>query len=225
MAFLEIFSKKKEILKANTIIVDSRESSSSVPSELKKLGINIEFQSLPIGDYIVNETIVERKTIPDLNSSIIDKRLNSQVKELQQHKQKLLIIEGNESDLYSGALHENAIRGFILSATINYNIPIVYTSCERDTAKYLKVLSNKKQKSEVSIREPVKISSAYQEIQFILEGFKGIGPVTAKKLIKKFKTLQNIFSASNDELSEILGNKTESFKRIISRDPLENSSD
>jgi len=52
-------------------------------------------------------------------------------------------------------------------------------------------------------------------LQFILEGFPGIGPTTAKKLLKKFKSIKKIINASEEELKEILGKKTETFLKII----------
>jgi len=48
-------------------------------------------------------------------------------------------------------------------------------------------------------------------MQFILEGFPGIGPKAARKLLEKFSTLQNIFSAPQDELKKIIGKKAEIF--------------
>ena len=50
---------------------------------------------------------------------------------------------------------------------------------------------------------------------YIIEGFPGIGPTTARKLIEKFKTIKNIINASKEELEEILGKKTDLFIRTI----------
>ena len=61
------------------IIVDERERKSGIPDLLKSVGLNLEMKTLPIGDYIVApETVVERKTISDLVSSIFDGRLFDQ---------------------------------------------------------------------------------------------------------------------------------------------------
>lgn len=101
-----IFSRKNPIIKEQKenlgkIIIDYREKQSLVPAQLKKLGFEIEFQELKIGDYIVKETIIERKTISDFLSSMCNKRLLNQLKELKQFENKLLIIEGiDEQDLY-----------------------------------------------------------------------------------------------------------------------------
>jgi DNA excision repair protein ERCC-4 len=61
------------------IIVDEREKKSGIPELLRSVGINLEIKTLPIGDYIVApETVVERKSLSDLISSIFDGRLFDQ---------------------------------------------------------------------------------------------------------------------------------------------------
>ena len=58
------------------IIVDEREIMSGIPKLLSAIGVKTEVKTLPIGDYIVaSETVVERKSIRDLLSSIFDGRL------------------------------------------------------------------------------------------------------------------------------------------------------
>ena len=105
-AFYDIFSKRKLKSKKETskqkITIDYREKSSLVPSELIKLGLEPEFKELKVADYIVKETAIERKTISDFITSMINKRLLKQLEELQQYKNKLLIIEGFDSnELYN----------------------------------------------------------------------------------------------------------------------------
>ena len=53
-----------------------------------------------------------------------------------------------------------------------------------------------------------------ERMQFIIESFQGIGPKTAKKLLKEFKTVKNIINASKDELKDSIGKKSESFKIV-----------
>ena len=61
------------------IVIDEREKKSGIPDLLKGIGISLEIKMLPVGDYIVApETVVERKTISDLVSSIFDGRLFDQ---------------------------------------------------------------------------------------------------------------------------------------------------
>lgn len=208
--------KKDRENQKNKIIIDFREKNSLIPSELLSLGHTIEFKHLQVADYIVNGVAIERKTISDLKGSIINKRIFQQIKEIKQFPKHLLLIEGleNNNDIYNGIIHENAMRGFILSSLLEAQIPIVFTMNDRDTARYLSVLSKRDPNKEISLRQKIPMNKEEQK-QFILEGFPGIGPTTAKALIKKFKTLKNIFNADEKELAKILKTKTNSFKQIL----------
>jgi len=223
MPFQDIFSKRSE--KANNkpkqtakILVDNHEKNSLVPAILSKLKMNYEFTDLKVADYIVNNIAIERKTIPDLKSSIISKRILFQLKELKQYPKSLLIVEGiSNFALYEGIIHENALRGFLLSTAIDNQIPIIFTENEEDTAKYLSVLAirESKPKTPTSLRQKLQLSKEEQK-QFILEGFPGIGPSTAGKLIQKFKSIKNIINADIKELEEILGKKADLFTKLVS---------
>jgi len=217
MTFFNIFSNRKiKEKEKTTIIVDNREKNSLVISELIKRNNIIEFAQLPVADYIINNTAIERKTINDFKSSIIDKRIFSQLNELKQYPNHLLILEGLENtELYKGQIHENAFRGFLLSVALNFKTPIIYSINEEDTAKYLSILANKKEKSEPSIRQSRTLMSKEKQIQFILEGFPNIGPVKAKALIEEFKILKNIANATKEELEKVLGKNAEEFIKLL----------
>lgn len=222
----DIFSKpkktkdeKKPKQEKQKIIIDYREKNSLVASELRSMGFEVEFRELKVADYLVNNVAIERKTISDFINSIINKRIIRQLQELQQYENRLLLIEGiEEQELYSDdaneenrMIHPNAVRGFLLSVTIKHKIPIILTKNYEDTAKYLAVLARKKEK-ESSLNVTKKSLNKKERLQFILEGFPGIGPKTAKKLLEKFKTLKNISNASIEELTEVIGKKADIFR-------------
>lgn len=218
--FLDIFSRKplkikKEIPKQK-IIVDNREKNSLVPAALMKVGFEIEFEQLKVGDYIVKDVVIERKTVTDLHGSIINKRLFNQIEELKQYENKLLIIEGLEhQDIYNDnkGISSNAIRGFLLSITLKHKIPIIFSNTPFDTAKYIEVLSKKKSK-ELPLNVTKKSFNKKEQLQFIIESFPNIGPKNAKKLLEELKTLQNIFNSSQEELEKIIGKKAEIFNLV-----------
>ncbi|MAH03895.1 hypothetical protein CMI39_03875 [Candidatus Pacearchaeota archaeon] len=216
-----IFSKRKSLIKKNNpkVIIDYRERNSLVPSELISLGLNIEFKELKVADYLIKDVAIERKTITDFISSMINKRLIRQLEELQQYKSKLLIIEGiEEQELYnddnSNGVNPNAIRGFLLSILLKWKIPIIFTKNQEDTAKFISVLSKKKSK-EISLNARKKSFNKKEQKQYLLEGFPGIGPKTSKKLLKKFKTIKKIINASKKDLQKVIGEKTEILRKII----------
>ena len=217
---LDIFSKKVQKEKEKPkITIDYREKNSLVASILVSLGAKIEFRELKVGDYIVKDVAIERKTVSDFISSMKNKRLSNQLEELQQYKNKLLIIEGiDEQELYTDSeekigMHPNAVRGFLLSIVLNYKVPIIFTKNQEDTAKFIFILS-KRQTKEASLNVTKKTLNKKERMQFIIESFPGIGPKTAKNLLKKFKTIKNILNASEEDLKNVIGKKAEVFKIV-----------
>lgn len=215
-----IFSDKKLKIKkefSQKIIIDYREKNSLVVSELSKLNFEIEFKELKVADYIVGSVAIERKTVLDFISSMKDRRLVNQLEGLQQYKNKLLIIEGiEEQELYADyengiGMHPNAIRGFLLSIIMKHKVPMIFTKNSEDTAKFILVLSKGKSK-EMPLNVTRKSMNKKEQMQFIVEGFPGIGPKTAKKLLKEFKTIRNVINSPQEKLKEIIGKKAEIFK-------------
>ena len=219
MPFLNPFSKKKiKTEEKLVIIVDHREKNSLVISELENLGISLIFKQLPVADYLIKNVAIERKTIADFKSSIANKRIMKQLLELKQYPKPLLILEGLETeDPYSSGsgLHENAFRGFLLSILTEYEIPIIFTLNEKDTAKYLSVLVKKQPKKDMPIRATKIFLTKKEQLQFIIEGLPTIGPVAAKKLLKHFKTITSIVNASQEDLKKVIGKKAEIVYKIF----------
>lgn len=196
-----------------TIYVDYREKNSNMMRELDKIGCAIEVKSMGVGDYqITDDIIIERKTVEDFSKSITDKRLYQQAKELSNTCTKpLMIIEGE--NIYHTFLHPNAIRGALASIAIDFKIPIIQTQNETDTAFMIKRIAlrqNKDSKKEVSIRTQTKPVTLKDQQLFITESLPGIGPVSAKNLLKHFKTVKNLVNAKKNELKEVegIGEKT-----------------
>jgi ERCC4-type nuclease len=213
MVFQNIFSKKKAKQKnLPKIIIDFREKNSLVPSEILKLNLEIGFKSLKVGDYLIKNTIIERKTILDLISSIIDKRIFKQLEEIKQYPSYLILIEGSFENL-----NDNRIKGFLLSCALKFQVPIIFSKNEKDTANYIKILANKKEKT-IQIKPQKKANSPNQELEIILEPFPKIGPATSKKLLKEFGSIKKIFNSQEENLKKILGNNSEKFIEIINRE-------
>jgi len=213
----DIFSKEKIKEKKNKkeiIEIDFREKNSLVPSELIKKGLTIEFKELLVADYLVKGVAIERKEVKDFFSSLFDKRLFSQIKNLKQYEKNLLIVEGNLKK--TNPLHENALKGLLLSIKLNHKIPIIFTKDCEETASYISLIA-KKQKKEFSINPKRKGLSSSEELQFILESFPGIGPTKAKKLLEKFGNLKKIFSATKKQIEHVIGKNTTKFLEILKR--------
>jgi len=212
----DIFSKstkkKSSSLRRQKIIVDFREKNSRLPSHLFKRGFNVEFRELKIGDYIIGDVVIERKEVHDFLGSIINKRVMKQLLELSQHKSKFLFIEGYfdlSGEKFFG-INSNAIRGFLLSVGLRYGVPIIFTKDSEDSSKFMWILANKKS-GDVNLNFSKRARNKKEQLEFVLEGFSGIGPKSAKVLLGKFGSLEKVFGASFEELEEVLGKRSEVF--------------
>ena len=69
---------------------------------------------------------------------------------------------------------------------------------------------DKDNKKPVSIRTQTKPVTLPEQQLFITESLPGIGPVSAKNLLRHFKNVKNIVNASKNELKDVegIGEKT-----------------
>lgn len=199
------------------IVADIHEKNSLVISELhKSTQVRLEIKSLKIADYIINDIAIERKTVQDLISSMINKRLIQQLTQMQSYKKSLLIIEGDLDEVINEENNiSKALRGLLVSISTNYQTSIIRTQDYEDTAKYLITLAKQqiKPKTEISLHSRIPKTKKEQK-SYILESFPNIGPTKAKQLLKKFKTVQQTINATEEELEEILKSKAKGFKDL-----------
>ena len=190
------------------VYADSREGNSKVIRYLSQMEMDVKIQSMTVADYQVSDEVaIERKTAKDFVSSMIDKRLFKQARELsEEFKRPLMILEGD--DLYSGMVNPNAIRGTIASIALDFGISIIPTRDAQDTAAMIKRIAIREQsgeKSNIQIRTDKKPVSLWEQQLFIVESLPSIGPVNAKNLLEHFGSVSNVFNASESELIEVEG--------------------
>ncbi len=219
--FYNIFKKTNNKIKSiitPLIIADIHEKNSLILAELKSSAeVRLEIKSLKIADYLISDIAIERKTVSDLISSIINKRLIQQIQQLKKYNKSLLIIEGNLNEIYEKNNNiSKSVRGFILSVIYNQYIPIIFSKDYLDTCKYLITLAKQLEKTKTTITLHSRIPKTIEEQKkYILEAFPKIGPKKADKLLQKFITLNKVFNASDEELNEILKNQTKEFRDIL----------
>jgi len=195
-------------LKNIRIVVDEREKKSGIPGILKGIGISLEIKTLPIGDYIVApETVVERKTISDLVSSVFDGRLFDQCNRLKEHyKFPILLIEGNIDEIKELTENTLVFYGAISSIAIDFKIPVIHTPNASHTAKLLVSMCSRKDASKGPFIKKIRKSNDIQKQQLsILCSLPGVGEKTAIRMLEKFGTPLMVLSSSTTELSKVSG--------------------
>ena len=190
------------------IVADEREKKSGIPDLLKGTGINLEIKTLPVGDYIVApETVVERKTISDLVSSIFDGRLFDQCHRLKEHYQfPILIIEGDIDEIEELTENPLVFYGAISSIAIDFKIPVIPTPNATHTSKLLISMCSRKDASKGPFIKKIRKSNDLQKQQLsMLCSLPGVGEKTAIRMLEKFGTPLRVLSSSITELSKVSG--------------------
>ena len=210
-------SKGQKVL----VYADSREGNSKVLRALDSINVDVRIKTMVAGDYQVSDDVaIERKTAKDFIDSIVDKRLYKQGRVLQEEfKKPILILEGD--DFYSGFLSPDAIRGSIASIALDFGISIIPTRNPEDTAAMIKRIAIREQNGStpnIQIRTERKPVNIWEQQLFIIESLPSIGPVTAKKLLEKFGSVNKVINAKTTELQEIngIGIKTaENIRKVL----------
>ena len=190
------------------IIVDERERKSGIPDLLKSVGLNLEMKTLPIGDYIVApETVIERKSIRDLMSSVFDGRLFDQCSRLKEHFQyPLILMEGNVDEIDEIAENPLIFYGAISTVVIDFKIPIIPTPSATHTAKLLVSMCSRKESPKGPYLKKIKKSNDLEKQQLSsLCSLPGVGEKFAVRMLEKFGTPIKVFTATTAELAKVEG--------------------
>ena len=118
----------------------------------------------------------------------------------------VIVLEGE--DLYSSLIHPNAVRGALASLAVDFGIPIIPTRSEEDTAAMLTRIAIREQlheRPDIQIRTEKKPLTLYEQQLYIVESLPNIGPVTAKKLLEEFGSVEQVINASESELKNVEG--------------------
>ncbi len=200
-----------------TVYVDVREGGSGVVQELAKLGIEVVLTKLDIGDYVVSDRVgIERKTVDDFIQSIIDQRVFKQLSELSRaYEAPLLIIEG-ENLYVRGGIKPEAVRGALVSVALDFKIPIFWTRNPKETAEVIRTIARREREEgrrriRLGIRKPGTIRE-FQE--HIVASLPGVDYVLAKRLLKRFKTVEKVITANEEELTSVQGIGRKKAKKI-----------
>jgi DNA excision repair protein ERCC-4 len=119
-----------------TIVIDSAEHMGYKFDRFPNWFAGTITKRLPVGDYTIlgmeHEIAIERKTIIDLVSSVIQKRGDfiEKCHRMKEFKKRCLVIEGSLSALKSpypdSQAHPNAVLGSIIAAQERWEMPVYF---------------------------------------------------------------------------------------------------
>ncbi len=192
------------------IEIDYREKPSGIFNILKNMdGILVEEKRLPLGDYRINgRIIVERKTTKDFVVSMIDGRLFSQASRLKRFAERpVFVIEGRDIFHTGYDIDPQAIKGAITSLSITWYIPVVFSTDINGTARFLTMAGIQDMTDQTGYgkrygRKPKRTEKLKLHI---LQGLPDIGPKTARKMLKRFGSIEKTITAPERELAMVKG--------------------
>ncbi len=201
------------------VMADDREQSGECVQVLRELGAVLHCQRLPVADFVCSERVaIERKTAPDFESSVIDGRLFQQAAELKANfASPILTIVGKDFQ----RLDRKARHGAFLALAVEFNLPIFFLESERHLAEFIHSVGFREQlrpAKEQRLRFEKRAFDGSQSKQFIVESLPGVGPGLAKSLLSHFGSVENVFTAEEDELLEVDGigeEKARSIRNLV----------
>lgn len=168
----------------------------------------MEIKTLPIGDYIVaNETIVERKSVHDLVSSIFDGRLFDQCSRLKENFERpILVVEGDTDDLINIVENPMVFYGALVRVVFDYNIPVIPTSDAEQTTRLLVAMTARKNNSSGPYLKKIRKHTDMKQQQLImLSSLPGIGGTLAGRILDRFGTPISALNAPLADLNKVPG--------------------
>ena len=206
-------------------LLDTRESEliQRIPDSIVK--------QLPVGDIWIGTNdqgimegglIIERKSIRDLEASILDGRYKEQRGRIlsfcQDNKsQPMYILEGSLAS-GTGRLQKKALMKFIHRLIFHYQIPVMQTQSVQETAELVQTLIEQWKDDPTSLQrttELVKVTdgihvqkkaNAADPTQFAISCLAqcpGVSVKMAEQLIQTFVSLQGILNASAVQLEAV----------------------
>ncbi len=187
-----------------TFYVDIHEPA-DIEDRLRDAGLPVERRAITPGDYVVGEVGVERKTIRDFFSSLIQKRLYEQVSRLQEtYPSALLLVEGDLAIVGEYA-NPKAFWGAFLSLHLEAGIPILFTPDGEHTALVLETLYRRQVRTggAFGLRHKPKFLSKAQQQEFVVQGLPQIGDTLSQALLERFGTVRQVMASSERDLQKV----------------------
>ncbi len=189
-------------------VVDYREQPSGIVELMTAAHIDVRLGKVACGDFILDGILtVERKTARDLIVSIIDGRLFRQMANLKKNcDHPVVLIEGNP--FQTGLdMNRSAIKGALVNVQTVWNIPVVYSRSMEDSIELMQIMAHQFEK--LSTLMPVRPGYRPRRMSsrqlYVLQGFPGVGPHMAKRLLIHFGSVAAVLGASVEALQAARG--------------------
>lgn len=195
-----------------TILVDDREPESVVKAIKDETDAEIIVTRLDVGDCIVGNVIIERKTANDFLGSVRSKRIFDQSNELRKHEDciPIIIVVG---DMKEALIYHKypkrllcAVNGALASLCVRFGISVIMAGGEWSYAYIISRIASQMTKTTT---RPIKRKGKDRTLQEIAEDMlcqiPNVGRERAKVILKTTKSLSKLSRLSAKEIAKIPG--------------------
>ena len=194
---------------AHRLFVDYSERHSALLEATRRCGaFEVRMVHLDTGDYLIDdEVLIERKTIRDFVTSLIDGRLFPQTARLAHSSYRsLLLLEGPRPPTMPD-VHSHAVEGAVVSIAAMWRLPVLHSAEPEHSLLILRLLAEQVTRSHQPVlrrfdRKPKRLASRRL---FLLQGLPGVGPALASRLLDHFGSIEQVVSADVLALAEVPG--------------------
>jgi ERCC4-related helicase/ERCC4-type nuclease len=196
------------------IVIDQRELDSTVPRSLStRDAVHTRLETLAVGDYVLSDRVaVERKSATDFLDTLLDgdRSLFEQTGDLvRAYGRPVLILEGELVTLYTERnIDPRAIQGALASLAVDFDVSILQTRDDDDTADMLETIATREQTSRdrnISVHGDKSAKTLQEQQEYVVSSIADIGPVTAQSLLDAFGTVEEVMTANEDDLTAVDG--------------------
>lgn len=169
---------------------------------------DVKVCNLVIGDFLIKEGdtiqyVIERKTVLDLASSIVDGRFREQkqriLESIQDSSKVIYIIEGRRNKEKYGGISKKIIDSAIINLTLVHKYNVICTEDEKDTLTQVLSICDKLKDNKFGTIQtgPVKLkkkSTSLVENVFVnmLSMIPGVSLNIAKKIEEEYKSMNEL---------------------------------
>jgi ERCC4-type nuclease len=204
-------------------LIRMAESQTPAPFDVKQLPVgDIWIGMTPEGNISENGLVAERKSIRDLEASILDGRYREQRGRIlafchENKTQPLYILEGSLSSL-TGRLQKKTLLKFINRLVFRYQIPVIQTAHTGETFEAITALVEQWQEDPTALQrttELVKVSdgihihkksNAAEPIQFTISTLAqcpGVSVKMAEHIVAALGGLKEIMAAAPEDIENV----------------------
>ncbi|MFB6205303.1 MAG: ERCC4 domain-containing protein [Haloglomus sp.] len=203
------------------VVADQRELDSHIARDLSKRdGVTTRLETLAVGDYVLSDRVaVERKHVDDFLDTLLgnDRSMFDQVGDAARHYARPVVVLEGEGLYEKRNVHPNAIRGALSSLAVDFGASVIQTRDADETADLLEVIARREQERgdrEVRVHGEKSSKTLAEQQEYVVSSVAEVGPVTARRLLDHFGTVEAVMTADEAALKEVEGVGTVTATRI-----------